>query len=96
MKTTKTPATFELGAIVATPNALTRMEGSGQAAIEFIRRHAACDWSECQPEDAKENQFSLEKGFRIFSVYKTHSNETLWVITEADRSSTCILCPEDY
>ena len=48
------------------------------------------------PEDAKENDFSLKQGFRLVSAYHTSAGDRLWVITEADRSSTCILLSEEY
>jgi len=51
---------------------------------------------EVPPVDIKENELSLQQGFRLLSAYRTNAGEKLWVITEADRSSTCILLPEEY
>ena len=48
------------------------------------------------PEDINENEFSLLHGFRLLSAYRTSTGEKVWVITEADRLSTCILLPEEY
>ena len=48
------------------------------------------------PEDREENELSLKEGFRLFSVYHTSFNVNFWIITEADRSVTTILLPEDY
>jgi hypothetical protein len=95
MTKTLTPL-FELGQIVATPEALQAMNEAGQIAPEFLRRHVCGDWGECDWADAKENELSAKNGFRILSVYKTHLNEKLWIITEADRSSTCLLLPSNY
>jgi hypothetical protein len=54
------------------------------------------DWGEVPPEDIKENELSLQHGFRLLSAYRTCAGDKLWMITEADRSSTCILLPEEY
>ncbi len=87
---------FSLGRIVATPGALQALEASGESADVFLARHQQGDWGEIPAEDAAENRLSLEKGFRILSAYRTAKGEKLWVITEADRSSTCVLLPEEY
>ena len=92
---TKQPL-FSLGKIVATPGALTALEKAGQTPQEFIARHVCGDWGELSNEDRKENQFSLQRGFRLLSSYRTDANQKIWVITEADRSVTTVLLPEDY
>jgi hypothetical protein len=75
---------------------LAALEKSGQNAMEFLSRHVTGDWGELREEDRKENQFSLEKGFRLLSSYKTHAGDRVWVITEANRSHTTILLPDEY
>jgi len=87
---------FALGQMVATPNALAALEKAGQTPIDFIKRHAAGDWGECCPEDAEANNEAIWNEERVFSVYHTRLGEKLYVITEADRSSTCVLLPENY
>ena len=64
--------------------------------MEFLSRHVRGDWGELEQEDKDENQFSLEKGFRLLSSYRTTAGDKLWVITEADRSHTTLLLPEEY
>ena len=54
------------------------------------------EWGDVDAHDIKENELSLQHGFRLLSAYRTGAGEKLWVITEADRSSTCILLPEEY
>lgn len=88
------PAKFPLGKIVATPNALSHM--TGKDIREAIGRHAAGDWGDVCPSDVKENELSLKEGFRLLSAYKAENGTKFWVITEADRSVTTILLPEDY
>jgi len=46
--------------------------------------------------EAAENQLSVREGFRILSSYRLPSGDRIWIITGADRSSTCILVPEEY
>lgn len=87
---------FPLGQTVATPGALEALERSNQLPAVFLSRHVTGDWGEVPPEDARENELSVEKGFRILSAYRTGLGARIWVITEADRSSTCILLPEEY
>ena len=86
--------TFPLGHVVATPNALSRL--SEQDVLEGLRRHAAGDWGDVCAEDGQENDLSLREGFRLFSVYHSAAREKFWIITEADRSATTVLMPEDY
>jgi hypothetical protein len=87
---------FPLGRIVATPAALKALEDANQNPFEFLDRHQAGDWGELCEEDKRENEFSVRNGFRILSAYRTRNNVKLWVITEADRSSTCLLLPQEY
>ena len=64
--------------------------------MEFLSRHVRGDWGELPREDKDENKLSLEKGFRLLSSYRTIAGDRLWVITEADRSVTTLLLPEEY
>ena len=87
---------FPLGQIVATPGAIEALQQSGQSAAEFISRHVRGDWGEVCDEDKGLNEQSLVDGSRILSAYTTSKGTKLWVITEADRSSTCVLLPDEY
>jgi hypothetical protein len=89
-------ARFSLGRIVATPGALQALEEAGQDPSEFLIRHQAGDWGELCEEDRQENELSLREGFRLLSVYRTRCGVKLWIITEADRSVTTILLPQEY
>jgi hypothetical protein len=89
-------ALFDLGLVVATPGALDILRRAGQSPADFIKRHASGDWGDVDGHDEKQNWIALREGARILSSYKTATNETLWVITEADRSSTCLLLPSEY
>lgn len=88
---------FPLGRVVATPGALKTLEETGTDALALLRRHAHGDWGEVPPEDARENRFSLKHGFRVLSSYPVgEGSARVWIITEADRSSTCLLLPSEY
>lgn len=87
---------FSLGQIVATPGALEALEQAGQTPMEFLVRHVRGDWGDICEEDAEANEQSLKDGSRILSSYRTKLGEKLWVITEADRSSSCLLKPNEY
>jgi hypothetical protein len=87
---------FSLGRVVSTPGALAALQESGESPSTFIKRHHSCDWGDVCHEDAEANEEALENGERVFSVYHTAKNEKLYVITEADRSSTCVLKASEY
>jgi len=89
-------ARFTLGATFITPAAQDMLMSAGQTAIEFLRRHVSGDWSGLSERDAQQNERSLHEGLRILSAYRTSNGEKLWIITEADRSSTTILLPSEY
>jgi hypothetical protein len=87
---------FPLGQTVATPGALKALQTAGQSPAEFLDRHVRGDWGDVCDEDSEANDLALKDGSRIFSVYHLKDGTKIWVITEADRSSTCILLPEEY
>ncbi len=89
-------AVFPLGQIVATPSALEAMEASHQNPAEFLARHMQGDWGELSAADIAENELSLKSGFRLLSSYTTAAGQKIWVITEADRSTTTLLLPDEY
>jgi hypothetical protein len=87
---------FEPGQIVATPGALAAFEVSGDDPLAYLVRHLGGDWGDVDEHDRKENELSREHGWRILSSYRMNNGTRFWIITEADRSSTCILLPEEY
>jgi hypothetical protein len=90
------PKTFSLGQVVATPGALHAFFETHESYLLYLARHARGDWGEVCEEDARANDDACEAGERILSAYKLQDGTKLWIITEADRSSTCILLPEEY
>ena len=87
---------FPAGQIVATPGALALLDQVNKSPLEFLSRHLRGDWGDLCQEDKTENELSLKHGFRLLSSYQVSDSETLWVITEADRSVTTLLLPAEY
>jgi hypothetical protein len=84
-----------LGHIVATPGALALAATIGRSLSEYLTRHAYGDWGDVDPSDWRANDDDARGGGRILSAYDTPGGK-LWIITEADRSSTCFLLPSEY
>ena len=87
-------AKFRLGKIVSTPNALDRL--SQDDILIGIGRHQAGDWGDVDEHDQIKNELSLKQGLRLWSAYRAGNGVKFWLITEADRSYTTVLLPEDY
>lgn len=85
---------FALGQTLITPGALDRLHPEDVA--KALTRHACGDWGELTEEDRHENEFSLDKPLRLFSKYRDRQGRAFYVITEADRSATTVLLPDEY
>ena len=92
----KMPARLPLGRIVATPGALRLLSRLRTNPTALLYRHSQGDWGDVDPEDRTANDTYRRTGGRILSSYRLDAETKVWVITEADRSSTCILLPEEY
>ena len=86
-------AKFRLGRIVATPHALEVL--AHEDILAAITRHQAGDWGEVPQDDKNANDQALRAGTRILSAYRS-KGVTFWIITEADRSVSTVLLPQDY
>ena len=87
---------FPLGQTVATPSALEALEAAGQDGGELFRRHQYGDWGTVDAEDQQANERAIREGSRILSASLLKSGVKVWLITEADRSVTTILLPDEY
>jgi hypothetical protein len=96
MQQTAQQPLFSLGQVVATLGALAALQKAGQGPQDFLARHVRGEWGDLCEEDRRENQFSLVRGLRLLSSYRTLADTKIWVITESDRSATTILLPEEY
>ena len=88
-------APLSLGRVLTTPGALRILDESGGCALDLLVRHASGDWDDLCASDRCENGLALRHGRRVLSSYAV-GNDRIWVITEADRSVTTILLPEEY
>ncbi len=88
-------APFPLGRVVATPGALKLLEEAGEDPLRHLARHASGDWGDLDTHDRRENERSLKHGWRLLSSYSV-GDRRVWIITEANRSYTTILLPEEY
>ena len=61
----------------------------------LIERHLSGDFGELSEDDAALNRLAVSGGGRVLSSYRVGS-EKVWVVTEADRSVTTVLLPEEY
>lgn len=91
---------FELGAIVATASVNERMKSDKNFA-SFVQlslgKYINCDWGDTCEEDKQTNEDALRDGERLLAVYNYRkTGETIWIITEWDRSTTTILFPSEY
>ena len=86
--------TFSLGHVCSTPGVRELLTGGD--VTRLLNRHSRRDWGECYPVDRKSNEHALARGGRVFSTYRMPRDAKVWVITEADRSSTTVLLPNEY
>jgi hypothetical protein len=85
---------FPTGEIVITRNAAERL--ADKDVQTALRRHVQADWGAVCEEDWQANDHAMENSHRILSVYVAQNQTKFWIITEADRSTTTVLLPEDY
>lgn len=87
---------FKLGRIFATPAALEAIANAHVSIIDLLVRHMRGDWGDLSESDRQQNELSIDAGLRLLSSYVLPGGQTVWVITEWDRSSTTFLLPGDY
>jgi len=87
---------FPPGRVVATPGAVDALAVAGVSVWAVVSRHITGDYGDLDAEDRRATQAAVRDGDRIVSSYKLPTGEVVWVVTEADRSSTCCLLPSEY
>jgi hypothetical protein len=83
---------FPLGRTVATPGAIAL----GINLTRYLHRHHCCDWGDLCQDDKQANEDALVHGERILSCYKLPESRKIYIITEWDRSSTCVMLSDEY
>ena len=86
---------FAAGAIYVTVGVIESINNETHRVIPLIGRHLNQDWGDVCEEDKQSNNQALINGGRLLSSY-TLDDETIWIITEANRSATTILLPSEY
>ncbi len=87
---------FPLGQLMATPSALSTLVHLKVSPWMLVSRHVQGDWGDLDDHDRRENERSLVQGTRLLSSYTLAGGTRIWVITEADRSATTLILPEEY
>ena len=85
-----------LGRVLATPRALRALALAGACGVDFLTRHASGDWGDVDAHDWAANDRALLADERLLSAYSLPTGERLWIITEADRSASTLLLPDEY
>ena len=75
---------------------MAALEQVGHTPLDYLRRHAIGDWGDLDAHDVFVNAYALTHGIRLLSSYLLKNNQRLWIITEADRSATTLLLPQEY
>jgi hypothetical protein len=87
---------FATGQLLATPGAIASLEQAGISLFDLLVRHVTGDWGEeVGSDDRQTNEAALRYGNRVMSAYRV-GDVRIWAITEADRSATTFLLPEEY
>lgn len=90
---------FDSGQIVVTAGIHAFMDENPQFKLHVhhcLARHLSGDWGDLSTDDWATNEEALLEGYRLFSAYKQEGMPPLWIITEADRSVTTVLLPDEY
>lgn len=87
---------FPLGQLLSTPGALKLMQDNDVDPMTLLQRHVRGDWGMICAEDSQANEEALICGARLLSSYLLPGAGVIWIITEADRSVTTCLRPDEY
>lgn len=94
-----TESKFPIGQLVVTRGVNDKIAEDiafAKFVFESLIHHMNGDWGDLSEEEKEENEFSLDKHLRLFSAYGSEGLPRIWIITEADRSATTVLFPDEY
>ncbi len=95
MPNSQTPVlVLDFGVVRVTDGATDRLNKDDVR--NALSRHICGDWGHVEVEDWIENDSSLRNGYRVLSAYADRNSQKFWIVTEADRSTTTIMLPEEY
>lgn len=87
---------FPLGKLVATRGAVEILKKHEISPFDLVTRHWQGDWGDLEMDDCYANDQALRHGERLLSSYRIDAETKIWILTEADRSATTLLLPEEY
>ena len=96
MARTTATTRFPLGRVLATPGAIRVVKGAGESPLRLLKRHAHGDFGDLHEDDVRANELAIRQGMRVLSAFVMPTGEHVWVLTEADRSTTTILLAEEH
>jgi hypothetical protein len=85
-----------LGQIISTPGVINALANAQQNPVSLLDRHRYGDWGDVGSQDWALNDRAVTGGDRVLSVYRLKDGIKVWIITEADRSATTLLLPDEY
>lgn len=88
-------AKFKLGQTVMTRGISDFIKEENITLDEVMNRHVSGDWGDISEDDKQANEDGLDGGDRLLSAYELGGRK-IWIISEADRSVTTVLFPEEY
>ena len=94
-ETTRRPL-FSLGMVVATPGAIDAADAANDVLMRYVARHVVGEWGDLDVADKRANEQALKSGARLLSAYHLSDGTKIWIWTEADRSTTCVMLPSEY
>lgn len=87
---------FNPGRVAGTPAALELLAKHYVLPADLLDRHVRGDWGDLSEDDRRANDLGVKEGDRLLSAYSIYGEDRVWIMTEADRSSTLVLLPNEY
>ncbi len=87
---------YSLGDVVITPGARAAFATSRDIISRYLAMHQSGQWGTLDPHDGRANEVAIQVGARLLSAYHLPDGTTIWIMTEADRGSTCVLLGDEY
>ncbi len=89
------PLLFSSGQIVIMPAGQETLTRAGVAIKTLLDRHFTGDGGDLRADDVDANTDAIAGGMRVFSSYPVGAGR-IWILTEAVRSCTTVMAPDDY
>jgi hypothetical protein len=88
---------FGLGKVVVTLGAAAALAEADTDPASLLARYQHGDWGSLHETDQRDNAYAAEYGSgRIQGRYVLKTGAVIWVTTEADRTVTTVLLPDEW